>query len=135
MRKAPKDRLRIGNIAFWDYDLFPYLTSGTIDKVDRNDGITDCVHIAEYNSWWRVSSVRFVLPPTAGKDMQTLLILLKDEYGDARRDLEEGFYRHLIRYLRVAGVEIAPVHGRCFGIGSGLIDDEGRILPEPKEKQ
>jgi hypothetical protein len=131
MEKAPKTRIRAGDIAFWNYNLFPYLLSGKIEKTSNS---TNFVLIENYGFWWWKSDLSFVLPPTAGRNLQTLLAALKDEHWQAERNLEEKFYSRLIRYLREAGVKAVPSNGRPPGKNSRFLVPKSENPPKITKK-
>lgn len=74
-------------IAFWSYDLYPYLLSGSVSRIDG-----DRVYVDSYSGWFRP---KFLLPDTEGAELAAHLKRLEREYKDAKKKLSGGFDKEL----------------------------------------
>ena len=73
-------------IAFWSYDQYPYLLSGTVTKYLRDD----LVETKEYGVG-AAFKVKFILPDESGKALVGELCKLKTAYFKAKQELHQEY--------------------------------------------
>jgi hypothetical protein len=81
-------------IAFWSYDLFPFVLSGTVEKEDKK---TDLVRITEYQSWFKPICV---LPDEEGRQLQEKLAQVSYDHDRVLQHFRVSFKARVL--------EIAP---------------------------
>lgn len=82
---------RVGDWAFWSYDLFPYMLSARIKKVEPDGRI----HAEGYDGF-RFKTIH-IIPGAEGQRMDKTLRALRAENIAAKENLQNDFRRRLVK--------------------------------------
>ena len=83
---------KVGDIAFWGYDSYPYYLWGRISMVDGNS-----VSVDNYPGW--KFQVRFSLPEKEGLELGNKLKVLRFERNSKIEDITQEFNQKLDRLI------------------------------------
>jgi hypothetical protein len=91
-------------MAFWKYDLYPYLLYGEIDEKQPTKLWKNkiCYYISSYQGYY---APEFILPVKQGQILANLLDELKSQKRNAEKRLLDEYIEHLNRILKENNVD------------------------------
>lgn len=93
----------LGKTAFWEYDRFPYMLSGTINSVRISNDLRVIVELKEYGPGHGFYAFA-TLDAEKGPEVRKQLELLQGSYEDAQKSLQREYVGKLKNLLRQAGI-------------------------------